>query len=99
MLRDQGSGGAGALPAGVRTTAAEPTGRLVSHTIVRQGFQIEPLGAFSLQAAARFWGGFTPAAHEGLDTQGHLHMAFPAEGSWRTVGVCVQQAGEGSAVS
>jgi DNA-3-methyladenine glycosylase II len=53
-------------------------------------FALEPLGDFSLQAAARFWGGFTPASHAGLDTQGHLHMAFPVEGSWSTAGVCVR---------
>jgi DNA-3-methyladenine glycosylase II len=53
-------------------------------------FALEPLGAFSLQAAARFWGGFTPASHAGLDAQSHLHMAFPVEGSWSSAGVCVQ---------
>jgi 3-methyladenine DNA glycosylase/8-oxoguanine DNA glycosylase len=52
-------------------------------------FALEPLGDFSLQAAARFCG-FTPASHAGLDTQGHLHMAFPVEGSWSTAGVCVR---------
>jgi hypothetical protein len=41
---------------------------------------LEPLGEFSLQAAARFWGGFTAANHSGLDAEGHLHMAFPVEG-------------------
>jgi hypothetical protein len=40
-------------------------------------FSIQPRGPFSLAAAARFWGGFTPAAHAGLDAEGHLHMAFP----------------------
>jgi DNA-3-methyladenine glycosylase II len=54
-------------------------------------FALEPLGAFSLRAAARFWGGFTPASHSGLDAEGHLHMAFPVEGSWTTVGVCVRE--------
>jgi DNA-3-methyladenine glycosylase II len=53
-------------------------------------FEIEPLGPFSLQAAARFWGGFTPAAHDGLDAQGHLHMAFAIEGAWTMAGVCVR---------
>jgi DNA-3-methyladenine glycosylase II len=54
-------------------------------------FALEPLGPFSLEAAARFWGGFTPAGHAGLDGRGHLHMAFPIDGSWRTVGVCVRE--------
>jgi DNA-3-methyladenine glycosylase II len=61
-------------------------------------FEIEPLGPFSLQAAARFWGGFTPAAHDGLDAEGHLHMAFPVEGTCQTAGVCVRQAVGGSLV-
>src|SRR5438105_14117209 len=55
-------------------------------------FTLEPLGDFSLRAAARFWEGFTPASHAGLDAEGHLHMAFPVEGNWTTAGVCVQQA-------
>ncbi len=54
-------------------------------------FSLEPLGPFSLRAAARFWGGFTPAAHSGLDGEGHLHMAFPVEGTWETAGVCVRE--------
>jgi DNA-3-methyladenine glycosylase II len=57
-------------------------------------FTLHPLGPFSLAAAARFWGGFTPAAHAGLDGQGHLHMAFAAEATWSTVGVCVRETDE-----
>jgi DNA-3-methyladenine glycosylase II len=53
-------------------------------------FSLEPSGPFSLGAAARFWGGFAPAAHGGADAEGHLHMAFPMEGTWNTVGVCVR---------
>ena len=53
-------------------------------------FTLEPLGPFSLEAAARFWGGFTPASHPGLDPNGHLHMAFPVDGTWTPVGVCVR---------
>jgi DNA-3-methyladenine glycosylase II len=54
-------------------------------------FSLEPLGEFSLRAAARFWGGFTPAGHPDADADGHLHMAFPVEGSWANVGVCVRE--------
>jgi DNA-3-methyladenine glycosylase II len=54
-------------------------------------FTLEPLGPFSLEAAARFWGGFTPAGHSGLSPDGHLHLAFPVEGTWETVGVCLRQ--------
>jgi DNA-3-methyladenine glycosylase II len=56
-------------------------------------FEIQPLGPFSLQAATRFWGGFTPAAHDGPDADGHLHMAFAVEGAWSTAGVCVREVG------
>ena len=65
-------------------------------TVPRTTFKIEPLGPFSLQAAARFWGGFTPAAHPGLYASGHLHMAFPVEGAWNTVGVCTREASDGA---
>jgi DNA-3-methyladenine glycosylase II len=54
-------------------------------------FVLEPLGEFSLRAAAMFWGGFTPASHAGLDAEGHVHMAFAVEGSWATAGVCVRE--------
>lgn len=54
-------------------------------------FVLEPRGPFSLQAAAQFWGGFTPASHAGLDAEGHLHMAFPVEGNWTTAGVCLRE--------
>jgi DNA-3-methyladenine glycosylase II len=67
-------------------------------TLQRTAFRLEPLGPFSLEAAARFWGGFAPAAHGGLDEAGHLHMPFPADGSWATVGVCVQEQ-EGGALA
>jgi DNA-3-methyladenine glycosylase II len=53
-------------------------------------FALEPRGEFSLQAAARFWAGFTPASHTGLDAEGHLHMAFPVEEGWASAGVCVR---------
>jgi DNA-3-methyladenine glycosylase II len=54
-------------------------------------FTLEPIGPFSLAAAAMFWGGFTPAGHPGLDAEGHLHMAFSVEGSWQPAGVCLRQ--------
>lgn len=47
-------------------------------------------GPFSLDASTRFLEGFPPAAHDG-DTAGHLHVAFPVEGRWNPVGVCVMQ--------
>jgi DNA-3-methyladenine glycosylase II len=68
-------------------------------TLERTAFRLEPLGPFSLKAAARFWGGFTPATHDGLDAQDHLHMAFAVEGSWAAAGVCVQQHDDGALVA
>jgi DNA-3-methyladenine glycosylase II len=54
-------------------------------------FRIIPKGPFSLEASTRFLEGFAPAAYEGSSAPGHLHLAFPVEGSWDTVGVCVRQ--------
>ncbi len=56
-----------------------------------QQFTLDPYGPFSLRAAARFWGGFTPGGHAGLDQHEHLHMAFAVEGKWATTGVCVRE--------
>jgi DNA-3-methyladenine glycosylase II len=56
-----------------------------------QQFTLDLLGPFSLRAAARFWGGFTPGGHAGLDQQEHLHMAFAVEGKWATAGVCLRE--------
>lgn len=52
-----------------------------------------PRGPFSLAESTRFLEGFTPAAYDGA-AAGHLHLAFPVERDWRTVGVCVRQEGD-----
>jgi len=49
-----------------------------------------PRGAFSLAASIKFLEGFTPASYAG-PADGVLELAFPAEGSWQTVGVRVRQ--------
>jgi DNA-3-methyladenine glycosylase II len=54
--------------------------------------RIAPKGPFSLEASTRFLEGFTPAGYE-AGASGHLHIAFPVDGSWETVGVCVRQTG------
>ena len=56
-------------------------------------FTLVPRGPFSLAASIRFLEGFTPAWYSSVP-DGVLELAFPAEGSWRTVGIRVSQAGE-----
>jgi DNA-3-methyladenine glycosylase II len=56
-------------------------------------FTLVPRGPFSLAASIRFLEGFTPAWYSNAPDR-VLELAFPAEGSWRTVGVRVSQAGE-----
>src|SRR5207253_4535648 len=101
MLRHQGPCRPGPLPPRARSSAAKPRGGVSAPAVVEReaAFVLEPLGEFSLRAAARFWNGFTPASHSGLDAEGHLHMAFPVEGSWDTAGVCLQQAPNGDIVA
>ncbi len=48
-------------------------------------FTLVPRGPFSLAASIRFLEGFTPASYSGA-AAGVLELAFPVEGSWRTVG-------------
>src|ERR1700722_6906825 len=57
-------------------------------------FTLAPRGPFALASSIRFLEGFTPAAYSG-PKDAALELAFPAEGSWRTVGVRVRQDGEG----
>ena len=60
-------------------------------------FTLVPRGPFSLAASIRFLDGFTPAWYSSPADAG-LELAFAAEGSWRTVGVRVSQAGDGDGV-
>ena len=53
-------------------------------------FTLVPRGSFSLAASIRFLEGFTPALYSHA-SNGVLELAFPAEGSWRTVGVRVPE--------
>ena len=55
-------------------------------------FTLVPRGPFSLAVSIRFLEGFTPASYSGA-ADGELELAFPVEGSWRTVGVRVRQDG------
>jgi DNA-3-methyladenine glycosylase II len=53
--------------------------------------QLRPQGPYSLSESARFLEGFTPAAHERAEDEGHLHLAFCVEGEWAPVGVCLRE--------
>ena len=61
--------------------------------VFMQTFTLVPRGPFSLASSIRFLEGFTPAAYTGPQDVA-LELAFPAEGSWQTVGVRVRQDGE-----
>jgi DNA-3-methyladenine glycosylase II len=56
-------------------------------------FEIHPQGPFSLAAAQRFLGGFTPAAGTFADGGERLSMAFPVDGWAGSAGVVVWQDG------
>src|SRR5437660_9928882 len=56
-------------------------------------FTLVPRGPFSRAASIEFREGFTPAWYSSAP-DGVLELAFPAEGTWRTVGIRVSQAGE-----
>ena len=53
-------------------------------------FESRPVGPYSLAASVRFLEGFTPAAYEG-DKEGHLHLAFVADGGEDVAAVCVRE--------
>jgi DNA-3-methyladenine glycosylase II len=59
---------------------------------VMETFTMVPRGPFSLASSIRFLEGFTPAAYASVG-EAVLDLAFPAEGSWETVGVRVRQDG------
>ena len=61
--------------------------------VFMQTFTLVPRGPFSLAPSIRFLEGFTRAAYSGPQDAA-LELAFPAEGSWQTVGVRVHQDGE-----
>jgi DNA-3-methyladenine glycosylase II len=57
-------------------------------------FSIEPKGRFSLAAAQRFLGGFTPASGTFADDDDRLAMAFPVDGWAGSAGAVVWQDGK-----
>ena len=59
---------------------------------------LQPLGPYSLRASLAFLEGFAPAAYDGGELAGHLHLAFVAEGSEQVAGVCLR-AGDNTIVA
>ena len=57
-------------------------------------FRIEPKGPFSLAAAQRFLGGFTPASGTFADADDRLTMAFPVDGWAGSAAAVVWQEGD-----
>ncbi len=57
--------------------------------VTSRRFTLDPRGAYSLAASARFLEGFAPAAHRAAPV-GHLHLAFPGPDS-APAGVCLRQ--------
>jgi DNA-3-methyladenine glycosylase II len=55
-------------------------------------FELRPVGPYSLAASVGFLEGFAPAAYEGHG-EGHLHLAFVADGGEDVAGVCVRDEG------
>src|SRR5215212_1167569 len=62
-------------------------------------FELPVHGPFSLGASTRFLEGFTPARYRGSPDGGPLRLAFPVEGSGRSVGVGVRQRADGAVVA
>src|SRR5579864_4248435 len=58
-------------------------------------FELEPLGDYSLQESAGFIDAWHEAPSEGGKTEGHLHLAFHADGDWQVAGVCLTQSADG----
>lgn len=58
-------------------------------------FDIEPLGAYSLEESAGFIDAWHEAPADGGASQGHLHLAFLADGDWNLAGVCLTQDRDG----
>jgi DNA-3-methyladenine glycosylase II len=58
-------------------------------------FEIEPVGAYSLEESAGFIDAWHQAPAEGDATEGHLHLAFLTDEDWMPVGVCLKQDGAG----
>ena len=58
-------------------------------------FEIVPQGDYSLEQGGNFIGAWHRAPSESGDPEGHLHLAFLADGDWTPVGVCLRQDSRG----
>lgn len=73
-----------------------PTGfSCMSQAAAPAAFELEPLGAYSLEESARFIDAWHEAPAEGDQTEGHLHLAFLTDGELTPAGVCLTQEPDG----
>lgn len=56
-------------------------------------FMVEPRGHNALATSVNILEGFTPAAYKGAP-RGHVHLAFPVDGTRDAAGVCLTQEDE-----
>ena len=62
---------------------------------VLRSFELVPQGDYSLEQGANFIGAWHRAPSETGDPEGHLHLAFLADGDWTPVGICLRQDSRG----
>jgi DNA-3-methyladenine glycosylase II len=62
---------------------------------LKNAFEIEPLGPYSLEESAQFIDGWHAAPAEGGSGRGHLHLAFLIDKGWEPIGVCLTQGASG----
>ena len=58
-------------------------------------FELSPLGEYSLRESAGFIDAWHEAPSDGGKVEGHLHLAFLTDASWRPCGVCLTQDADG----
>jgi len=54
-------------------------------------FELETLGGYSLRESAGFIDAWHEAPADGVETEGHLHLAFLSDRDWVPAGVCLTQ--------
>src|SRR2546422_7487629 len=72
------------------STIASHTDGMMRKRAIR-GFEIKPLGPYSLAESADFIGAWHQAPAIGRAARGHLHLAFLTDERWEPVGACVTE--------